>query len=90
MMVQFLLLMVGLDKIYYTPMGNFMDQRDASIKEKVEAKIKEGRMKVEAELQEALAKLEKQKDDTILALDAQIGALSEDIVKKVLPGYVKS
>ncbi|CAN1164817.1 ATP synthase subunit b', chloroplastic [Linum perenne] len=30
MMVQFLLLMVGLDKIYYTPMGNFMDQRDAS------------------------------------------------------------
>ncbi|CAN0888093.1 ATP synthase subunit b', chloroplastic, partial [Linum grandiflorum] len=133
MVVQFLLLMVGLDKVYYTPLGKVMDERDAAIKEKlnsvkdtstevkqleeqaaaimraaraeiaaalnkmkketqveVEAKIKEGRMKIEAELQEALAKLEQQKDETILALDAQIGALSEDIVKKVLPGYVKS
>ncbi|WCJ30314.1 ATP synthase subunit b' chloroplastic [Euphorbia peplus] len=33
MMAQFLLLMVALDKVYYSPLGNFMDQRDASIKE---------------------------------------------------------
>lgn len=51
----------------------------------VEQKIAEGRKKVEAELQEALANLDKQKEDTIKALDSQIAALSEDIVKKVLP-----
>ncbi|GAB4854588.1 ATP synthase subunit b 2, variant 2 [Ancistrocladus abbreviatus] len=124
-MVEFLLLMFALDKIYYTPLGNFMDERDAAIKEKlgsvkdtseevkqleeqaaavmraaraeisaalnkmkketaleVEAKLAEGRKKVEAELQEALAGLEKQRDETVKALDSQISALSEEIVKK--------
>lgn len=127
-MVQFLVLMVALDKIYFTPLGKFMDERDAAIKEKlsgvkdtsgevkqleeqaaavmraaraeisaalnkmkketqveVEKKLAEGRKKVDAELQEALAQLEKQKEDTIKALDSQIAALSQDIVKKVLP-----
>ncbi|GAV85703.1 ATP-synt_B domain-containing protein, partial [Cephalotus follicularis] len=127
-MLEFLFLMFALDKIYYTPLGNFMDERDAAIKEKlssvkdtsgevkqleeqatailraaraeiaaaltkmkketqleVEQKLAEGRRKVEAELQEALGNLEKQKEDTIKALDSQIAALSQDIVKKVLP-----
>ena len=127
-MVEFLLLMVALDKIYFTPLGTFMDDRDAAIREKlnsvkdtsgevkqleeqaaaimkaaraeisaalnkmkketqaeVEEKLREGRKKVEAELQEALANLEKQKEETIKALDSQIAALSEEIVKKVLP-----
>lgn len=127
-MAEFLFLMFALDKIYFTPLGNFMDERDIAIKAKladvkdtssevkqleeqaaavmraakaeiaaavkkmkketeleVEAELEEGRKKVEAELQEALAKLEKQKEETIKALDAQITALSEDIVKKVLP-----
>ncbi|RAL52823.1 hypothetical protein DM860_007591 [Cuscuta australis] len=35
MMVQFLLLMVALDKIYYSPLGKFMDERDAAIKDKL-------------------------------------------------------
>ncbi|XP_022845187.1 ATP synthase subunit b', chloroplastic [Olea europaea var. sylvestris] len=125
---EFLFLMFALDKIYYSPLGKFMDERDAAIREKlssvkdtsaevkqledqatavmkaaraeisaalnkmkketqleVEQKIAEGRKKVEAELQEALANLDKQKEDTIKALDSQIAALSEDIVKKVLP-----
>ncbi|CAI9096638.1 OLC1v1032830C1 [Oldenlandia corymbosa var. corymbosa] len=128
MAAEFLILMVALDKIYYSPLGKFMDERDAAIKEKlssvkdtsaevkqleeqaaavmkaaraeisaalnkmkketqleVEQKIAEGRKKVEAELQEALANLEKQKEETIVALDAQIDALSNEIVKKVLP-----
>ncbi|CAI9755773.1 unnamed protein product [Fraxinus pennsylvanica] len=125
---EFLFLMFALDKIYYSPLGNFMDQRDAAIREKlssvkdtsaevkqledqaaavlraaraeisaalnkmkketqleVEQKLAEGRKKLEAELQEALANLDKQKEDTLKALDSQIAALSEDIVKKVLP-----
>ncbi|KAG8487747.1 hypothetical protein CXB51_018537 [Gossypium anomalum] len=128
MMVQFLFLMFALDKVYFTPLGKFMDERDAAIKEKlasvkdtseevkqleeqaaaimraaraeiaaalnkmkketqleVEEKLAEGRKKVEAELQEALANLENQKEETIKSLDSQIAALSQDIVKKVLP-----
>jgi F-type H+-transporting ATPase subunit b len=127
-MGEFLLLMFALDKVYFSPLGNFMDQRDAAIKEKLgsvsdtsaevkqleeqakavmraaraeiaaalnkmkketqedlEAKIKEKSKIVEAELQEALANLERQKEETIKALDSQIAALSEEIVKKVLP-----
>ncbi|KAJ1410939.1 Ubiquitin-like domain superfamily [Sesbania bispinosa] len=127
-MAEFLLLMVALDKIYFTPLGKFMDERDSAIREKlnsvkdtsaevkqleeqanavmkaaraeisaalnkmkketqaeVEQKLAEGRQKVDAELQEALANLEKQKAETIKALDSQITALSQDIVKKVLP-----
>ncbi|KAL6985257.1 ATP synthase subunit b 2 [Sarracenia purpurea var. burkii] len=127
-MAEFLFLMFALDKVYYTPLGKFMDERDAMIKEKlssvkdtsaevkqleeqaaavmraaraeisaalnkmkkettveVEQKLAEGRKKVEAELQEALANLEKQKEETIKSLDSQIAALSDEIVKKVLP-----
>ncbi|KAJ6674001.1 ATP SYNTHASE SUBUNIT B' CHLOROPLASTIC [Salix viminalis] len=127
-MVEFLLLMFALDKIWFSPLGNFMDKRDADIKEKlsgvkdtseevkqleeqaaavmraaraeisaalnkmkketqgeVEQKLAEGRKKIEAELQEALVKLDTQKEVTIKALDSQIAALSDEIVKKVLP-----
>ncbi|KAH0666189.1 hypothetical protein KY285_027395 [Solanum tuberosum] len=53
--------------------------------QEVEQKIAEGRKTVEAELQEALASLENQKEETIKSLDSQIAALSDEIVKKVLP-----
>lgn len=125
---EFLLLMVALDKIYFTPLGKFMDERDTAIKEKLgsvkdtsqevkqleeqaaavmraaraeisaalnqmkkettlelEQKLAEGRKKVEDELAEALQNLERQKDETMRALDSQIAALSDEIVKKVLP-----
>jgi F-type H+-transporting ATPase subunit b len=125
---EFLFLQFALDKLYFTPLGNYMDKRDADIREKlssvkdtsgevkqleeqakailkaaraeisgalnkmkketqveVEQKLAEGRKKVEAELQEALTNLELQKEETIKALDSQIAALSQDIVKKVLP-----
>ncbi|KAK4375221.1 hypothetical protein RND71_005898 [Anisodus tanguticus] len=127
-MAEFLFLMFALDKVFFSPLGKFMDERDSSIKEKlnsvkdtssevkqledqaaaimkaaraeisaalnkmkketqleVEQKIGEGRKKFEAELQEALASLEKQKEETIKSLDSQIAAVSDDIVKKVLP-----
>ncbi|CAA6670035.1 unnamed protein product [Spirodela intermedia] len=108
---EFLLLMVALDKIYFTPLGKFMDERDAAIRaklgdvkdtssevkqmeEQAAAVIKAARAeisrwrreeRVEAELAEALANLERQKEDTIKALDSQIAALSDEIVKKVIP-----
>ncbi|OAY53668.2 ATP synthase subunit b', chloroplastic [Manihot esculenta] len=128
MMVQFLILMVTLDKLYFSPLGKFMDERDAAIKEKLgsvkdtsaevkqleeqaaavmraaraeisaalnkmkketqaelEEKLAAEKKKIEAELQEALGNLEKQKEETIKSLDSQIAALSDEIVKKVLP-----
>ncbi|KAI5403754.1 hypothetical protein KIW84_051058, partial [Lathyrus oleraceus] len=33
--VEFLFLMVALDKLYFTPLGNFMDERDTSIRDKL-------------------------------------------------------
>ena len=127
-MAEFLFLMVALDKVWFSPLGKFMDDRDAQIREmlsgvkdtssevkeleekatavmraaraeiaaalsvmkketteEVERRLAEGQRKVEAELKEALGNLERQKDETIKALDSQIAALSEDIVKKVLP-----
>ncbi|KAI3468013.1 hypothetical protein Pfo_024676 [Paulownia fortunei] len=33
--LEFLFLMFALDKIYYTPLGKFMDERDAAIREKL-------------------------------------------------------
>ncbi|XP_072953590.1 ATP synthase subunit b', chloroplastic [Typha angustifolia] len=129
---EFLLLMVALDKIYFTPLGKFMDERDAAIRAQLgdvkdtssevkqmedqaaavmkaaraeisaalnkmkkettaelEVKLAEGRKRVEAELAEALENLEKQKEETIRALDSQIAALSDEIVKKVLPAASK-
>ena len=129
---EFLLLMVALDKLYFTPLGKFMDERDAAIRAQLgdvkdtssevkqledqakavmkaataeisaalnkmkkettaelDVKLAEGRKKVEAELAEALQNLEKQKEETIAALDSQIAALSDDIVKKVLPAASK-
>ncbi|KAJ9184037.1 hypothetical protein P3X46_007821 [Hevea brasiliensis] len=128
MMVQFLILMVTLDKLYFSPLGKFMDERDAAIKEKLssvkdtsgevkeleeqaaavmraaraeisaalnkmkketqaelEEKLAVEKKKIEAELQEALGNLENQKEETIKSLDSQIAALSDEIVKKVLP-----
>ncbi|XP_057511690.1 ATP synthase subunit b', chloroplastic-like [Actinidia eriantha] len=127
-MAEFLFLMVALDKVWFSPLGKFMDDRDAQIRdmlgsvkdtssevkeleekatavmraaraeiaaalnvmkkettEEVERRLAEGQRKVEAELKEALGNLERQKDETIKALDSQIAALSEEIVKKVLP-----
>lgn len=43
------------------------------------------RSKVEAELASALADLEKQKEETLAGLESQVQALSEEIIKKVLP-----
>jgi F-type H+-transporting ATPase subunit b len=126
--VQFLLLMVALDNIWFKPVSKVMDDRDAMIRnklmsvrdnsselnalekeaqqiirqarieiteqqnehkkklaEKLDAELQENRAKVEAELAAALADLEKQKEETLAGLESQVQALSEEIVKKVLP-----
>lgn len=126
--VEFLLLMVALDNIWFKPVSKVMDDRDALIRnklmsvrdnsselealekeaqsiiraarveitqqqnehkkklaEKLDAELQENRAKVEAELAAALADLEKQKEETLAGLESQVQALSEEIIKKVLP-----
>ncbi|KAJ1687693.1 hypothetical protein LUZ63_019083 [Rhynchospora breviuscula] len=126
--IEFLLLMVALDKLYFSPLGAFMDARDAKIRAELsevkdtsgevkeleekaiavmraaraeiaaalskmkkemtaelEAKLAEEQARIEVELAEALDNLEKEKEEALRILDAQIDALSEEIVRKVLP-----
>uniref|UniRef100_A0A7N0RA73 Uncharacterized protein n=1 Tax=Kalanchoe fedtschenkoi TaxID=63787 RepID=A0A7N0RA73_KALFE len=113
-MAEFLLLMFALDKVYYTPLGRFMDERDgydqaklievkdtsldikameeqmAAIMKAARAEItaalnkmkKETAAEVEQKIRGALANLE---GGDIQALDSQTAALSDEIVKKVIP-----
>ncbi|KAJ4797052.1 ATP synthase subunit b [Rhynchospora pubera] len=126
--IEFLLLMVALDKLYFSPLGAFMDARDAKIRAELsevkdtsaevkeleekavavmraaraeiaaalskmkkemtaelEVKLAEEQARIELELAAALNNLEKEKEEALRVLDAQIDALSEEIVRKVLP-----
>eukprot|EP00475_Leptophrys_vorax_P013037 TRINITY_DN19428_c0_g1_i1.p2 TRINITY_DN19428_c0_g1~~TRINITY_DN19428_c0_g1_i1.p2 ORF type:complete len:243 (-),score=34.68 TRINITY_DN19428_c0_g1_i1:280-1008(-) len=126
--VQFLLLMVTLDNIWFKPVAKVMDSRDEEIRSKLmgvrdnsgeikslqseaealiktaraeasrqmgemkrelaaelDAKLQAYRARIEKELESALANLDKQKVDTMKSLDSQVSALSDEIVKKVIP-----
>ncbi|KAJ8755554.1 hypothetical protein K2173_022133 [Erythroxylum novogranatense] len=52
-MVEFLMLMVALDKIWFTPLGKFMDERDVAIREKL-SNVKDTSKEVK-QLEEQLA-----------------------------------
>ncbi|KAJ8769925.1 hypothetical protein K2173_009007 [Erythroxylum novogranatense] len=54
-MVEFLILMVALDKIWFTPLGKFMDERDAAIREKL-SNVKDTSKEVK-QLEEQLAEV---------------------------------
>ena len=81
-MAEFLLLMFALDKIYYTPLGNFMDERDAAIKAKL-ADVKDTSSEVKqleeqaaavmrAARAEISAALNKMKKETQLEVEAKL------------------
>lgn len=126
--VQFLLLMVALDNIWFKPVARVMDERDANIRAKLigvrdnsgeikrltdeaealikaarvettlalnktkretaaelEAKLAESRARIEKELAQALANLQEKKEETLRSLDTQVAALSDEILRKVIP-----
>lgn len=126
--VQFLLLMVALDNIWFKPVSKVMDSRDEEIRKKLvgvrdnsgeikqlqveaegliktaraeasrqmnsmkkelaaelDAKLQAYRARIEKELDTALVNLETQKVETLKSLDSQVAALSDEIVKKVIP-----
>ncbi|KAL2651774.1 hypothetical protein R1flu_019902 [Riccia fluitans] len=51
----------------------------------LEVKLQESKARIEAELGEALANLEEQKEETLKGLDKQVQALSDEIIRKVIP-----
>ncbi|KAF5726250.1 hypothetical protein HS088_TW23G00992 [Tripterygium wilfordii] len=83
-MVEFLLLMVTLDKIWFTPLGKVMDDRDALIKEKLSS-VKDTSEEVKkldeqaaavlrAARAEIAAALNKMKKETQAEVDAKLAA----------------
>ncbi|KAH9531250.1 hypothetical protein CY35_19G028000 [Sphagnum magellanicum] len=126
--VQFLLLMVALDNIWFKPVAKVMDARDETIRSKLlgvrdnsgeikklqeeaeaiikaariettlalnqtkretaaalDEKLQESRARIEKELAQSLKNLEEQKEETLKSLDKQVQALSEEILRKVIP-----
>lgn len=51
----------------------------------LDVKLQESKARIEAELAEALANLEEQKEETMKGLDKQVSALSDEIIRKVIP-----
>ncbi len=129
---QFLLLMVFLDKAWFTPVGALLDSRDGELRgklalvkdsgsgvrelqeqgEKVLAEARSAaqkqvadakaavtgeaakelaaaKAKVDAALKSAMAALEGEKEAALKGLDAQVAALSAQILARVLPEGVK-
>ncbi|KAK4349145.1 hypothetical protein RND71_031900 [Anisodus tanguticus] len=82
-MTEFLLLMFALDKIYFSPLGKFMDERDSAIKEKLNS-VKDTSSEVKqledqaaaimkAARAEISAALNKMKKETQLEVEQKIG-----------------
>lgn len=78
--LEFLLLMVALDKLYFTPLGTFMDERDASIRgqlgdvkdmsSEVKALEEQGAAVLKAARAEVSAALNQMKRETAAELEA--------------------
>ncbi|MFS8005445.1 putative ATP synthase, F0 complex, subunit b/b' protein [Helianthus anomalus] len=79
---EFLFLMFTLDKLYYSPLGNFMDKRDAEIKEKLSSvkdtstEVKQLEEQAAAVMRAARAEisaaLNKMKKETAAEVDAKL------------------
>ncbi|KAM0836771.1 hypothetical protein ACQ4PT_028663 [Festuca glaucescens] len=80
--IEFLLLMVALDKLYFTPLGNFMDERDAKIRaelggvkdasEEVRQLEEQAQAILKAARAEIAAALNKMKKETTKELEAKL------------------
>ncbi|CAN6985270.1 unnamed protein product [Brassica rapa subsp. trilocularis] len=93
--VEFLFLMFALDKVYYSPLGNFMDKRDGEIKEKL-ASVKDTSTEVKAldeqaaavmraaraEIAAALNKMKKETEVSIICLLSSPSLPSKALIRR--------
>eukprot|EP00262_Sarcandra_glabra_P021604 TRINITY_DN922_c0_g1_i1.p1 TRINITY_DN922_c0_g1~~TRINITY_DN922_c0_g1_i1.p1 ORF type:complete len:217 (+),score=37.83 TRINITY_DN922_c0_g1_i1:172-822(+) len=87
-MAEFLLLMVALDKIYYTPLGNFMDARDAEIREKLSS-VKDTSGEVKQLEEQAAAVLKAARAEISAALNQMKKETSAELDVKLAEGRKK-
>ncbi|CAJ1973705.1 unnamed protein product [Sphenostylis stenocarpa] len=87
-MVEFLLLMVALDKIWFTPLGKFMDERDAAIREKLSS-VKDTSEEVKQLEEKANAVMAAARAEIAAALNAMKLETQAEVEQKIAEGRKK-
>lgn len=82
-MGEFLLLMVALDKIYYSPLGKFMDDRDAEIREKLNS-VKDTSEEVKQLEDQAAAIMKAARAEISAALNKMKKETQQELEQKLL------
>ncbi|GMN45444.1 hypothetical protein TIFTF001_014636 [Ficus carica] len=87
-MAEFLFLMVALDKVYFTPLGNFMDGRDAAIKEKLSG-VKDTSEEVKQLEEQAAAVMRAARAEISAALNKMKKETQVEVEQKLAEGRKK-
>ncbi|KAG6739274.1 hypothetical protein POTOM_056865 [Populus tomentosa] len=87
-MVEFLVLMVALDKIWFSPLGNFMDERDAAIKEKLSS-VKDTSEEVKQLEEQAAAVMRAARAEISAALNKMKKETQVEVEQKLAEGRKK-
>ncbi|XP_027354496.1 ATP synthase subunit b', chloroplastic [Abrus precatorius] len=87
-MVEFLLLMVALDKLYFTPLGKFMDERDAAIREKL-GSVKDTSEEVKQLEEKANAVMKAARAEISAALNQMKKETQAEVEQKIAEGRKK-
>lgn len=85
---EFLLLMFALDKIYFSPLGKFMDERDAAIKEKLSS-VKDTSAEVKQLEEQAAAVMRAARAEISAALSKMKKETQAEVEQKLLEGRRK-
>lgn len=85
---EFLLLMVALDKLYFTPLGNFMDKRDAEIRGKL-GDVKDTSSEVKQLEEQAAAVMKAARAEIAAALNKMKKETSVELEAKMAEGRKK-
>ncbi|CAL0319152.1 unnamed protein product [Lupinus luteus] len=87
-MVEFLLLMVALDKIWFSPLGKFMDERDKSIREKLNS-VKDTSSEVKQLEEQASAVMKAARVEISSALNQMKKETQAEVEQKIAEGRKK-
>ncbi|KAG7979484.1 hypothetical protein I3843_05G133700 [Carya illinoinensis] len=87
-MAEFLFLQFALDKLYFTPLGNFMDERDAAIREKLNS-VKDTSREVKQLEEQAAAIVKAARAEISAALDKMKKEKQEELEEKLAEGRKK-
>lgn len=87
-MAEFLVLMVALDKVYFTPLGKFMDERDAAIREKLSS-VKDTSSEVKQLEEQANAVMKAARAEISAALNKMKKETQLEVEEKIAEGRKK-